>query len=430
MTAKAQYPVSEGFKPPALNNQQAVLPWLARLSLGTGVFFSGFVLFEPGPYEILMLALMGLWLISGLRLSIHALTLLLLFTLFNIGGVLSIFQMDDLKKAPLYIAVSYFLALTAVFFAALTESNWRRLQPLFTGYLTAATITGLLGIGGYLNLIPAADLFTLYGRAKGAFQDPNVFGPFLILPINWCIYQVLTRPFSKSLLYWTLFLILTLAVLLSFSRAAWGMFAISLLVIPSILFIRSSDQRLRGKIILISVTVIILLALALLIALQIPQISDIFYQRARLDQDYDNARTGRFARHWLGLLLSMEKPFGIGPLEFGPMFGEDTHNIWLKALLDYGWLGFIVFIILTILTLAFGFRLMLRDRPWQPYLLCSYVAFIAHILIGNVIDIDHWRHFYLLIGIIWGCAGLEHRYQQQLHSQSPRRVIPQKILGN
>ncbi len=397
--------------------RQAAIQRLARLSLATGVFFSGFVLFEPGPYEILMLGLISLWLLFGLRLSVHSLALLLLLTLFNIGGVLSIFQMADLKKAPLYIAVSYFLALTSVFFAAVTESGWRRLQPLFTGYLTAAVITGMLGIGGYLNLIPAADLFTLYGRAKGAFQDPNVFGPFLILPINWCIYQVLTRPLRKSLLYWALILLLTLAVLLSFSRAAWGMLAVSLLLIPALLFISSKNQHFRGKIILISIAAIVLLALTLLIALQIPQISELFTQRARLEQDYDSARTGRFARHWLGFLLSMEKPFGIGPLEFGPMFGEDTHNIWLKALLDYGWLGFLAFIILTMLTLGFGFRLMLRERPWQPYLLCAYVAFIDHILIGNVIDIDHWRHFYLITGIIWGCAGLEQRYQQQARFQ-------------
>ena len=102
------------------------------------------------------------------------------------------------------------------------------------------------------------------------------------------------------------------------------------------------------------------------------------------------------------------------------MFGEDTHNMWLKALLDYGWIGFLAFMILSILTLALGFKLMLRERPWQPYLLCSYVAFLAHLVIGNVIDIDHWRHFYLIIGIIWGCAALEQRYQQQYKSQAFR----------
>lgn len=408
---------SAHISPAAFDRQRALVQLIVRFSLASGVFFSGFVLFEPGPYEILMLGLISIWALFGLRLSTYALSLLLLFTLFNIGGVLSVFQMADLKKAPLYIAISYFLALTSVFFAAVIESDWRRLQPLFSGYMAAAVLTSLLGIAGYFSLIPASDLFTLYGRAKGAFQDPNVFAPFLILPLTWCIYQVFTRPFSGALLYWLLLPVLSLGVLLSFSRAGWGMFALSLLLVPALLFLRSNSTQFRGKILLISIGALLVLAIVLFIALQIPQIADLFAQRARLEQDYDSARNGRFARHWLGFLLAMEKPFGIGPLEFGPMFGEDTHNIWLKALLDYGWLGFIAFFILIVLTLAFGFRLMFRQRPWQPYLLCSYIALLGHIMIGNVIDIDHWRHFYLIIGIIWGCAGLEHRYQRRQRRQ-------------
>lgn len=399
---------------PVQNHQQIIVQLLARFSLACGVFFSGFVLFEPGPYEIIMLSLICLWLLFGLRLSAYPLSLLFLFTLFNLGGIISIWQMADLKKAPLYIAVSYFLALTSVFFAAVTENDWRRLQPLFTGYMAAALITGLLGIGGYLNIIPAAELFTLYGRAKGAFQDPNVFGPFLILPVTWCIYQVLTRPLRNSLHYWAGLLVLTLAILLSFSRSAWGMLAVSLLLTPLLLFLQINSQRFRGKILLISVLAMVTLVAGLLLALQFPEISEVFSERARLEQDYDSAHNGRFARHWHGFLLAMERPFGIGPLEFGPMFGEDTHNIWLKALLDYSWIGFFAFIILMALTLAFGFRIILRDRPWQPYLLCAYIALLGHILIGNVIDIDHWRHFYLIIGIIWGCTALEHRYQRQI----------------
>lgn len=416
MSTPAKAPVTAGYvqnRQQIPDRRQAVVPLLARFSLACGVFFSGFVLFEPGPYEILMLGLISLWLLFGLRLSAYALSLLLLLTFFNIGGITSIWQMPNFKTAPLYIAVSYFLALTSVFFAAVTESDWRRLKPLFTGYMTAAIITGLLGITGYLNLIPHADLFTLYGRAKGAFNDPNVFAPFLILPTTWCIYQVLTLSLRKSLFYWAQLLVLTFAILLSFSRAAWGMLALSLLLIPALLFLRSNDQRFRGKILLLSAGAIIMLTVALIIALQIPQIAELFSQRAHFEQDYDSAQNGRFARHWLGFLLALEKPFGIGPLEFGPMFGEDTHNIWLKAVLDYGWLGFVAFLLLIVITLVFGVRFMLRDRPWQPYLLCSTVAFLGHILIGNVIDIDHWRHFYLIIGIIWGCAGLEHRYQRQ-----------------
>ncbi len=48
--------------------------------------------------------------------------------------------------------------------------------------ILAALIAAVCGIAGYFRLFPRAfDLFTLYGRAKGTFNDPNVFGPFLIL---------------------------------------------------------------------------------------------------------------------------------------------------------------------------------------------------------------------------------------------------------
>lgn len=114
------------------------------------------------------------------------------------------------------------------------------------------------------------------------------------------------------------------------------------------------------------------------------------------------------------MILATQHPLGIGPLEFAPMFGEDTHNIWLKAVLDYGWIGFIAFLTLTFLTLGIGFKLLFRNRPWQPFLLVAYATYLEHVLIGNVIDTDHWRHFYLLFRIIWGCAGLEYRYQLSL----------------
>jgi hypothetical protein len=85
--------------------------------------------------------------------------------------------------------------------------------------------------------------------------------------------------------------------------------------------------------------------------------------------------------------------------------------------MDYGWLGFASYLTITIWTIAGGARLLFRERPWQPYLLCAYVVYLAHIGLGTIIDIDHWRHVYLLIGLIWGCMGLEWRRQQQLASQ-------------
>ena len=65
-------------------------------------------------------------------------------------------------------------------------------------------------------------------------------------------------------------------------------------------------------------------------------------------------------------------------------------------------------------TIAGGFKLLFRDRPWQPYLLCAYVVFVGHVFLGSIIDTDHWRHFYLLIGLVWGAMALEYRYQRGL----------------
>ncbi|MCB1454926.1 MAG: hypothetical protein KDJ51_01310, partial [Nitratireductor sp.] len=87
-------------------------------------------------------------------------------------------------------------------------------------------------------------------------------------------------------------------------------------------------------------------------------------------------------------------------LEFGYIFTEDTHNIFVKALMDYGWIGFVSLVTLFVWTLVAGFKLLFRQRPWLPYYQIAYVVFVGHMLIGNVIDIDHWRHFYLMMGIV------------------------------
>ncbi len=387
---------------------------IANAAIGFGVFLLGFVMSEPAPYELYMVGLIMLALLFGLRLSRTSLVLLAILTVFNFGGMISVMQMADIKKAPLYIAVSLFLAFTSVFFAAVIEADYRRLRTIFNAYLLVSIVSSLLGIAGYFALFPGAENFTRYGRAQGAFQDPNVYGPFLILPLTWTLYRVMRGSIRDVAAYLPLCCLLTLGVLLSFSRAAWAMVPLSFALLFGVLFLQSNSNRFRLRLIAIGLLAVVAIVLAVLVILQIPGVGDFFRERARLEQSYDSARLGRFARHWLGMILATQHPLGIGPLEFGPMFGEDTHNIWLKAVLDYGWVGFIAFLTLTFLTLAIGFKLLFRNRPWQPFLLVAYANYLGHVLIGNVIDTDHWRHFYLLFGIIWGCAGLEYKYELSL----------------
>lgn len=395
----------------------------SSVAVGLGVGLAGFVQNEPAPYELYMVALIGIWALFGLAISRTTAPLLVLWIVYLIGGMVSMTQMGDLKDTPLYLAVTAFLALTAVFVAAIVEKRAGLLRPIFIGWTLAACLTGVLGILGYFGAFPGAERFTLYDRAAGAFKDPNVFGPFLVLPAVWLLHGLVTGRLMKMPVQAAGLLILSFAIFLSFSRGAWGLYALSALTVCAAVFLNSSSNKLRLRILVMALIGMGVIALAVMVALQIPQVATLFETRAQLVQDYDGARLGRFARYGLGFALAMENPLGIGPLVFGTIFGEDTHNIWLKALMDYGWLGFAAYVSLLVFTVAAGFRILFRQRVWQPFLLCAWVVFVGHILLGTVIDMDHWRHFYLLMGIIWGCVGLEARHQASGSAASPANSV-------
>jgi O-antigen ligase len=404
--------IAHELSPAAVNTK--LIAMISAGAVFVGIFLSGFVIHEPAPYDLYMAGLIAVWALFGLRISRAALPLLVLLVTMNIGGMISMTQMADLASTPLYLAVSLFLAFTAVFFAAVTEARPDLYRLIFHAYVASAVITSLLGIAGYFHAFPGAEMFTKYDRAAGAFQDPNVFGPFLVLPGIYLLYRLLTGPVSRMPLVAIPLLVITAGIFFSFSRGAWGMFAVSSVLLTGALFLQSTSGAFRLRIVVMSIAAISLLILAMIVLLQLPGVSEMFSNRAQLAQDYDSARLGRFARYAIGFQMALEHPFGIGPLVFGTIFGEDTHDIWLKALLDYGWLGFVSFLTLTLWTIAAGFRVLLRDRPWQPYLLCTYVAFIGNIALGTVIDIDHWRHLYLLLGLVWGAIALEYRHQREL----------------
>ncbi|OLP56852.1 hypothetical protein BJF92_12340 [Rhizobium rhizosphaerae] len=389
---------------------------LADGALWLGVFLSGFVIVEPAPYELMMAGLIALWVPIAFRLSRTVALLAAFLLVFMIGGLLSLTMVTDLSIGPMYMAVSGFLALTAIFYAGVIEARAARIALIFRAWSISAVITALLGIFGYFHLLPNSEIFTLYDRAKGAFQDPNVFAPFLVPPSLHLLHGALKGRLADLPLRAAGLLILGLAVFLSFSRAGWGLyvFAVAMLVLVMLIHERSGAFRLRMLMVVLAGAFAMVLALSL--ALQIPRVANLFSNRSQLVQEYDGGHLGRFERHRIGFRMMLEKPLGIGPLEFSKIFPEDEHNIWLKCLTTYGWLGFAAYLSLTITTLSVGFRLLLYDRPWQPFLTVAWISLLGHIMIAAVIDIDHWRHVYLLFGILWGCFALEIRWRRVSHA--------------
>ena len=137
--------------------------------------------------------------------------------------------------------------------------------------------------------------------------------------------------------------------------------------------------------------------------------NDLFEQRAQLVQDYDSQHMGRFERHIAGFNMMVQKPLGIGAMEFGKMLGEDEHNLYLKSLTTYGWLGFVALFTLIAWTLLAALPLLFRGGPLQDIVQITYVVLLCHVFMAMVIDLDHWRHFYLMFGMLWGAIAVDRR---------------------
>ncbi|MCV6575266.1 MAG: hypothetical protein OIF58_05975, partial [Cohaesibacter sp.] len=228
-------------------------------------------------------------------------------------------------------------------------------------YVAAAVVTAILGIIGYFGALPGFEIFTRNARAMGAFQDPNVFGPYLVLPFIFMMVSILKNPPSKALILLPIFGILAIGILLSFSRAAWGLAVFSTLGASLLFLVTTQSTKIRARILVYLLIGAGLMALGLVVALSIDEVRELLLQRFTLRQNYDNTR---FATHAAGFAAAWTHPLGFGALEFGPLFGQDPHNIYLKSLVAYGWLGLIAYLGMIITTFLVAFPLLFRTRPW------------------------------------------------------------------
>lgn len=399
---------------------------LADCALWIAVFLGGFVIREPAPYELYMIVLVAIWALSGLTLKAAFGPMIVCYLLYLAGGLIAVSVASDLGAAAMYMAVSGFLVVTAIFYSAVVCEAPQRLLVIRGAYVASAAIVALIGILGYFGAIPGASLFTLYDRAKGTFQDPNVFGPFLVLPAAFLFHDILNRPLSKNLASIALALLLCFAIFLSFSRAAWGLVAFTALGLYAVTFVNERTPARRARLVGLALLGAFLLILLLAAALSSDTIAAMFEERAKLVQTYDGSRLGRFARHAIGFQMVMERPLGLGPLEFRNYFPEDEHNSYLKAFTSYGWLGGISYLTLVGWTLWRLFPLMFQPRPWISFSQCVFIVLFGHAIIAMVIDTDHWRHMYLLIGLAWGLVAAEAAERRRIPASSAR--IHHKIV--
>ncbi len=368
------------------------------------MLLSSVAFIEPSPHDGMVILLAVACLVAGVKIDRTTGLLIMLLVVWNVSGLVALANVAGDSKAIQYAATSVYLALaTFVFAFLLSQNTMERLASLRAGYIASAVVAALAGISGHFHLFPGADMFEEYGgRAQGMFKDPNVYAPYLIWPILFVMSRVLLRGFFAR--DFAILGLLLGGIFLSFSRGAWGHLIASAAVMVMLFLLTAPTPRMRMRIATISLVGVAAVAALLLVLLSLDSVRTLFFERAQAIQSYDVGQGGRFQLQEIALSALLDFPFGMGPFEFGRVYGLQQHNVYLQAFLVYGWFGGVSYVLLLVATFLIGFRALLMATPWQPYLITAYAAFAGEVGEGFIIDTDHWRHFFLLLGMVWGLS--------------------------
>jgi hypothetical protein len=149
-------------------------------------------------------------------------------------------------------------------------------------------------------------------------------------------------------------------MLLSFSRGAWFNMGMAVVIYGALHILTVRSHRARLKFMTLALAGIAGIAGMVVLALQLDAVSNLASERASLSQRYDQGPEGRFGGQEKAASLALANPLGIGAQQFVPQHHhEEPHNVYVTMFLNAGWLG-------------------------------------------AIIDLDHWRHFYLLLALAWG----------------------------
>jgi hypothetical protein len=86
--------------------------------------------------------------------------------------------------------------------------------------------------------------------------------------------------------------------------------------------------------------------------------------------------------------------------------------------------------VLVFLTVITGFRHVFVRVPWQRSYLAFFAAFLGTVGESFIIDTDHWRHFFMMLGVMWGLFAAAQPYKfGQAFTAVAGRASPRRSLS-
>jgi hypothetical protein len=383
---------------------------LFLMFVGATFALSSIVFFEPAPVDAMVLGALLLGVLSGiLKFGGIRPAPLLLLTIFVLANLVSLYDPIDSRRATWYIFVTVYLCLSWVFFVSFLGTYGQRgLRTIIDWYTVAAIFCLTLGLAAYFHVIGHQSFLLLYGRPKGTFKDPNVYGPYMIPVALFALAGLVGRMHGRKsvILNGAIFFFLSAGLIMSFSRACWIDFAVSLFSYITFLYLlrpaRTPPPVPVWKAALLSV----LGTLVLGGVLELPAVKVMMDKRVTSNglQSYDR---DRFRTQRLAMDAAEKRPLGIGPGQAELAFDYATHSSYMRVLSENGWIGEFAYLSFILVSLGRGLWMgcATRDPFWKKIFFISAACILGHMVNSGVVDTVHWRHYWFLLALPWYSPG-------------------------
>lgn len=372
---------------------------------------SFYVRIEPAPYDMLISGLLVLFFVLGLRIPPGISAAILCLSIFMLANVIAGMCAPDPAHTLRAMFIRLYMILSWFFFTCLIYENPRRVyEVIWSGYILAAIISVFFGVLIFYGIMEVNLQHNWYarrawsaGRAPGFFKDPNVFAPYLVPVTLYTLVKIIDGPGLRLLIMGPLCAWFGYGILIGFSRGAWLNLGVSLIATIALRIYTAQGLTQYARFfvragILLGVAICLLMVI---LAKSTNTLGDMFEARTKLVQYYD---VDRFAAQAKIVEEALVNPIGIGPggSEHIETFGYAPHNLFLHVLIESGWLGAVAFYAFLAMTLWRGLNFCMQPTVIQNIYIIVFACTVGTLTQSLFIDSTHWRHMFLLFGMLWG----------------------------
>lgn len=278
-------------------------------------------------------------------------------------------------------------------------------QYIVDGYVTGVIAVSVFGLIAYIHTVTSsASNISLFWednvRISGFFTDPVIYGAFLVPAILILgTKAVFARRVRYYCMYTSLVLLVFCNLILTGARGAW----LSFIVASIVLFAAHAPLRTPSSLKRLGGVVAFTFVVAIMIIFVVP-INGRSYYEATLAHRYGSSDLPRIENIQAAPKHISDRPVqsillgsGSGSYERTTEEGFSAHNTYLRIMYEQGIVGISIYCAFLIFALRriYVYR---RIQPLFASILCaSLVGMLIH---GLFVDTLHWRHFWVLAGLI------------------------------